>query len=117
VAEAHLCQLTKVLDDPELRSFFRTLMEEAFAVGKAKGVALHPAFLDDRVSFVVNEIERGRKASMAHDLERGKRLELDWLSGKVRALGRTLGNARPSGKNPALAYKHPGPRLLGSLRP
>jgi 2-dehydropantoate 2-reductase len=28
------------------------------------------------------------KASMAHDLERGNRLELDWLAGKVRALGR-----------------------------
>ena len=30
------------------------------------------------------------KASMAHDLERGNRIELDWLSGKVRALGREL---------------------------
>jgi 2-dehydropantoate 2-reductase len=27
---------------------------------------------------------------MAHDLERGNRLELDWLAGKVRALGRAL---------------------------
>jgi len=28
---------------------------------------------------------------MAYDLEHGRRLELDWLTGKVRALGRTLG--------------------------
>ena len=82
--------------DPELRSFFRTLMEEAFAVGKAKGVALDSAFLDDRMNFVINEIEPGRKASMAYDLEAGKRLELDWLSGKVRALGRTLGIPTPA---------------------
>jgi 2-dehydropantoate 2-reductase len=27
---------------------------------------------------------------MAHDLERGNRLELDWLAGKVRELGRAL---------------------------
>jgi 2-dehydropantoate 2-reductase len=30
------------------------------------------------------------KASMAHDLERGNRLELDWLAGKVVQLGRAL---------------------------
>ena len=71
-------------------------MEEAFAVGKAKGVALDPAFIDNRMRFVVNEIEPGRKASMAYDLERGKRLELDWLTGKVRALGRTLGIPTPA---------------------
>jgi 2-dehydropantoate 2-reductase len=85
-----------IVADPELRAFFRTLMEEAFAVGKAKGVALDPAFLDERMSFVVNQIEPGRKASMAYDLERGNRLELDWLAGKVRALGRTLGIPTPA---------------------
>ncbi len=74
--------------DPELRGFFRALMEEAFAVGKAKGVALDPAFLDSRMDFLMNKVEPGMKASMAHDLERGNRLELDWLAGKVRELGR-----------------------------
>jgi 2-dehydropantoate 2-reductase len=71
-------------------------MDEAFAVGKAKGVALDPAFIDNRMNSVVNEIEPGRKASMAHDVERGKRLELDWLTGKVRTLGRTLGIPTPA---------------------
>jgi 2-dehydropantoate 2-reductase len=85
-----------IIADPELRGFFRTLMEEAFAVGKAKGVALDTAFLDEQMRFVVNQIEPGRKASMAYDLERGKRLELDWLTGKVRALGRTLGIPTPA---------------------
>src|SRR4029434_5537774 len=32
---------------------------------------------------------------MAYDLEHGRRLELDWLTGKVRALGRTLGIPTP----------------------
>jgi 2-dehydropantoate 2-reductase len=76
--------------DPELRGFFRALMEEAFSVGKAKGVALDPAYLDDRMDFLANKVEPGMKASMAHDLERGNRLELDWLAGKVRALGKEL---------------------------
>jgi 2-dehydropantoate 2-reductase len=36
------------------------------------------------------------KASMAHDLERGNRLELDWLAGKVRALGQEFGISTPA---------------------
>lgn len=81
--------------DPELRDFFRALMEEAFAVGKAKGVALDHAYIDERMDFIM-KIEPGMKASMAHDLERGNRLELDWLAGKVRALGRQYGIATPA---------------------
>jgi len=81
--------------DPELRAFFRALMEEAFAVGKAKGVALDTAYIEERMAFLMN-IEPGMKASMAHDLERGNRLELDWLAGKVRALGRQFGIPTPA---------------------
>jgi len=36
------------------------------------------------------------KASMALDLERGNRLELPWLGGKVVELGRQLGVATPT---------------------
>jgi len=37
---------------------------------------------------MVAAVAGGMKASMAHDLERGNRLELDWLAGKVREFGR-----------------------------
>jgi ketopantoate reductase len=36
------------------------------------------------------------KASMANDLEAGNRLELDWLAGKVVALGRKYGIPTPA---------------------
>jgi 2-dehydropantoate 2-reductase len=36
------------------------------------------------------------KASLANDLERGNRLELDWLAGKVATLGRKLGVQTPA---------------------
>ncbi len=85
-----------IVADPELRGFFRALMEEAFAVGKARGVALDPTYLDERMNFVVGKVEPSMKASMAHDLERGNRLELDWLAGKVRAFGRELGIPTPA---------------------
>jgi 2-dehydropantoate 2-reductase len=82
--------------DPELSGFFRQLMEEAFAVGRAKGVSLDPAYIEGRMDFMQNKVERGMKASMAHDLERGNRIELDWLAGKVRELGRTYNIPTPA---------------------
>ena len=85
-----------IMADPELRGFFLALMHEAFAVGKAKSVALDSGFVDECMSFVTNKVEPSRKASMAYDLEHGKRLELDWLTGKVRALGRALGIPTPA---------------------
>ncbi|HLA20903.1 MAG TPA: 2-dehydropantoate 2-reductase [Pseudolabrys sp.] len=85
-----------ILADPELRGFFRQLMEEAFAVGKAKGVTFDQAFIESRMDFVLNKVEPGMKASMAHDLERGNRLELDWLAGRVREFGRALGIPTPA---------------------
>jgi 2-dehydropantoate 2-reductase len=81
--------------DPELRAFFFKLMGEAIAVGKAAGVAFthdFPAELEQ----AVEAFPPTMKASMAHDLERGNRLELDWLAGKVVALGRALGVPTPA---------------------
>ena len=85
-----------IVADPELRAFFRALMEEAFAVGKAKGISLDPTYVDERMNFVTSKVEPGMKASMAHDLERGNRIELDWLAGKVRALGKQFGISTPA---------------------
>lgn len=82
--------------DPETRDFFKQLMEEAYAVGRAGGVALDHSIIDERMAQITGNIEPGMKASMAHDLERGNRLELEWLSGKVRALGRELGIPTPA---------------------
>jgi 2-dehydropantoate 2-reductase len=82
--------------DPELRAFFRALMQEAYAMGKARGVALDPGYVDGRMDFMMNKIEAGMVASMAHDRERGNRIELDWLSGKVRELGRQYSIPTPA---------------------
>ncbi len=84
-----------IRSDPELRGFFRALMQEAYAVGRAKGVALASDFIEGRMKFL-DTIEPGMKASMAHDLERGNRIELDWLAGKVRSLGRQYNIPTPA---------------------
>ncbi len=85
-----------IVADPELRAFLRQLMQETYEVGKAKGVNLPPDLVDQRLNYVVTTMPPAMKASMANDVDRGNRLELDWLSGKVRALGREFGIPTPA---------------------
>ena len=59
------------------------------------GVALPADFADDRMRFA-EAAPPGFKASLLHDLERGNRIELDWLSGKVVEFGRALGVPTPA---------------------
>ncbi len=75
------------MSDPDIKAMFRAMMAEVVAVARASGVNLTDAFLEEQFKFAEG-VPPGMKASMAHDLERGNRLELDWLSGKVVELGR-----------------------------
>jgi 2-dehydropantoate 2-reductase len=79
-----------ILADPDTRALFRSIMAETLAVGRAKGVALDPGFADERMTFADKNVPAGMKASMANDLDRGNRLELDWLAGQVSKLGKEL---------------------------
>src|SRR5690606_4492965 len=84
-----------IMSDPETRAFLRKLMDETLAVGRATGVPLDPAFVDDRMDFTA-KMPGATKASMCHDLERGNRLELNWLAGKVVQLARETGVPVPA---------------------
>src|SRR4051794_201597 len=87
--------LGPILKDPDTRAFFYSLMREVVAVGRARGVAIPEDYADDRMKF--GEASPPTfKASMLHDLERGNRLELDWLAGKVVEFGRALGVPTPA---------------------
>jgi 2-dehydropantoate 2-reductase len=84
-----------ILADPDMRALFHNIMRETLAVGQAKGVALDAGFADERMAFADKNVPASMKASMANDLDRGNRLELDWLAGEVRRLGRELKVATP----------------------
>src|SRR6516164_9590838 len=84
-----------IRDDEDMRAFFFKLMDETMAVGRAAGVAL-PADYAAELERAVMGFPPNMKASMANDLDAGNRLELDWLAGKVVALGRKLGVATPA---------------------
>jgi 2-dehydropantoate 2-reductase len=86
--------LGAILADADTRALFIALMREVIALAAARGVALPQNFLDEQIKFAENA-PKSMKASLLHDLERGNRLELDWLTGAVTRLGRELKVATP----------------------
>ena len=81
--------------DPDGRRLLLSVMREVVAVGRAKGVPLPEDYGDKAIAFA-DGLPEGTKASMALDLDRGNRLELDWLAGRVVTLGRELGVPTPA---------------------
>jgi 2-dehydropantoate 2-reductase len=71
-----------IREDADMRALLFKLMHETTAVGRAAGVGWPENF--------ATELERSI-AALANDLEAGRPLELDWLAGKVVALGRKYG--------------------------
>jgi 2-dehydropantoate 2-reductase len=99
----------KLRDDPDLRPIFVAAYREVVDVGRAKGVAL-PADAVDRIVGLTSHMPPAMKASMALDLDRGNRLELPWLGGKVVELGRQLGVPTPTHSMMAAMLK---PYIMG----
>lgn len=82
------------------RELLRDVMAEVVAVGRASGVDFADGFVDERLAFV-DTLPADMAASMHHDLMRGSRLELPWLSGGVVSLGERLGVATPRNRTVA----------------
>jgi 2-dehydropantoate 2-reductase len=83
-----------IRSNPQTRAFLTDVMQEVVAVGRAHGVDLpedHVATAMQRADTVSPDMT----SSMHHDLERGNRLEVRWLSGGVVELGRAKGVATP----------------------
>lgn len=80
--------------DPEMLAVLEDAVQEALAVGRALGVPLTASVMDEILE-MVRTLPPNAKASMLEDLERGRRLELPWLSGAVVRLGREVGVPTP----------------------
>ena len=87
--------LGAVLENPRSREFLHEIMREVVRVGRAQGVNLAEDFPDQRMAFA-KTLPYDMTSSMAHDLERGNPLEVDWLSGGVVKLGREAGISAPA---------------------
>ncbi len=79
---------------PGSRAFLLDLMREVAAVGRAQGIELAEDFAEQRLAFC-DTLPPDMTSSMHSDLERGSRLELDWLSGDVVAMGKVFGVPAP----------------------
>ena len=97
--------------DPELWSMLQMAVREAMAVAHARGIAVPESTIDD-VARAYAALPPQTKSSMLEDLERGRRLELPWLSGAVVRIGREVGVPTPTHSfiNAVL-----GPHVNGSL--
>ncbi|MDX8540524.1 MULTISPECIES: 2-dehydropantoate 2-reductase [Mesorhizobium] len=83
-----------ILDDPEARIFIEQLRDEGIAIAAAAGHPLAEGF-EGRVTTRWSAFPPHVKSSMANDLERGKPIEVAWLSGRMHELGIKFGIATP----------------------
>jgi len=81
----------------QTRAFLLEVMKETVAVGRALGVALPANYAEDRLRFA-DSVPADMTSSMHHDLERGNRLEVEWLSGGVVQLGVKAGVQTPANR-------------------
>ena len=79
---------------PRTRQFALDLMRETVAVGRALGVNLPEDFAEQRLAFA-DGLPVDMTSSMYHDLQRGRPLELRWLSGGVVEMGAAAGVPTP----------------------
>ena len=89
------CAIGRIVADPDLFEMLRTAARETMAVARAKGVGLPDHVIDD-IDRAYRGLPPHMKSSMLEDLERGRRLELPWLSGAVVRIGREVGVPTPT---------------------
>ena len=81
-------------DDPDLFAMWQAALMETMAVARARGIPLTRQVFDQTLA-MVQELPPTAKSSMLEDLERGRPLELPWLSGAVVRIGVGLGVETP----------------------
>lgn len=84
-----------IREQPEMWARFTAMVEEAAQVAAARGVQLPADIVAERLA-LVQGLPGQMKSSMLHDLEAGRRLELDWLTGAIVRLGAEAGVPTPA---------------------
>jgi 2-dehydropantoate 2-reductase len=81
--------------DATTRALLHDALQEATSLAGAEGVTIPERFVEERLAFIDTLPPDGR-SSMAQDLLRGGRLELEWLSGAVVRRAARLGLEVPT---------------------
>lgn len=94
VTAAGRCRIGDITSTPALGDLFRSVLAETATIGRTLGVALDDDIAERTWSFMQNFPPDGR-ASTAIDLEHGRPLEIEWVSGAAVRLARKAGVAAP----------------------
>jgi 2-dehydropantoate 2-reductase len=84
-----------VREHEQSRALLQTLFDEVVALGRARGVNL-PEDYAKQCMKLADDVAYSMTSSMYHDLEKGNRLELPWLSGGIVSLAQETGIAVPA---------------------
>ena len=85
----------EIFSHPESTAFMQQLINESVAVATAHGQKVRAGIADEYMK-TLQAAPPSFRSSMSEDLERGKALELPWLSGRIHQLGLELGVATPA---------------------
>lgn len=94
VTAAARCTIGEIRKDSQLSRVFQDAIAETAVLGRALGVAL-PDDTESRIWESVGELPDGMRASTGIDLEAGRPLEVDWISGAVVRLSEAAGLDAP----------------------
>jgi len=83
-----------IREHAETTALMDAAAHEVAAVARARGVQLTESSIENVIG-MLHRLPDAMKSSMLMDLERGNRLELEWLSGAVCRLGREAGVDTP----------------------
>lgn len=95
VTAAGRCMMKDVMAYPQLGALFRQVVTETASIGRASGVALDPE-IEEKTWTMASSLPPTMRASTAIDLENGRALEIDWVSGAAVRLARRLGVDAPA---------------------
>jgi 2-dehydropantoate 2-reductase len=89
------CPIGVVRSDPDLVAMMESALRESIAVARCKQIPLsHGLF--DKVMNAMATLPPNARSSMLEDLERGRPLELPWLSGAVVRIAEEVGVSVPT---------------------
>ncbi len=83
-----------IRSNPQTRAFLHDVMREVVEVARAHGAAVPADYAQVRLQ-LADDVSPDMTSSMHHDLQRGNRLEVGWLSGGVVKLGQEKGVPTP----------------------
>jgi len=95
ITAAGRCTIEDITTTPKLGELFRKVIAETSAIGRALGVSL-PDKIEENIWSAALALPPKMRASTAIDLENGRPLEIEWISGAAARLSEKTGVEAPT---------------------